>query len=104
MNTEIMDRLWEPIVIFLGLWPAAPPLVDFENGQFVIGPGSRSSAFTRDEEMHRASTWEGAIRTAALADGIKADRIERMIREAKRARREMSSPYFDADDARGPGA
>ena len=82
-------------MIFKAWWPTASPLVEFKHGQVVV---------TRDGTSYRAPTWEKAIRAAVLADGISLARIERMIAEAKRARREMGSPYFGNDDARGPGA
>ena len=102
MTLDVADLLREPILIVRALWPAAPLLVEFKNGLFAVAPGSRWSLFMPDEEWRRAPTWEEPLRAAALAGGIHAERIDRMIAEVKRARREMSSPFFGDDDARRP--
>jgi hypothetical protein len=102
-HDEIQDRIWEPLVIFKALFPKASyPRVEFENGEFVIGPGNRSVSSTPDSELRRAVKWEDAIRAVGLDQGIDPARIERMIVEAKRARREQGSPFFGDDDERKP--
>ena len=82
------NPLWEAIVIFKALWPSVPPLVEFEHGQFAVGPGSRSSAFSarNGTELPRGRMQSNPPRSRM---GSTPSRIERMIAEAKRARREM---------------
>ena len=97
-TVEPRSGTWELTVIFHALFPRAVCRApEFEHGQFVIGPGNRWTAFTRDEDLHRNAHWEDALRSLGRAEGIDATRIERMIDEAKRARRAWSSPYFGSD-------